>query len=94
MNDTKIRQAFKSYNAIEQYGADEALAFTLEADMSKQQYQITRTSARLHGADLYPSYHKILEVKQRCYPRNVKVTESLADIPLQNLLEHNCSTPC
>lgn len=35
-----------------------------------------------------PPYKNILEVKQECYPREIKITETKAEIDLQNLLDH------
>ena len=37
----------------------------------------------------HPSYHRILEAEQKCYPSNgIKVSDVLADVSLQNLIDH------
>ena len=40
------------------------------------------------GADIWPSYHSIRAAKKLCYPSNISITESKAEVPLQDLLDH------
>ncbi|GBL76821.1 hypothetical protein AVEN_53481-1 [Araneus ventricosus] len=37
---------------------------------------------------MYPAYHKIKVAKQLCYPSDVNVTETFAEIKLQSLMDH------
>ncbi|XP_050298635.1 uncharacterized protein LOC126737681 [Anthonomus grandis grandis] len=61
----------------------------IEADLSKRQYEIIRS----YNPSMYPCYSKIQEVKKECYPdkESITVTETLADIKLQNLMDHTIS---
>ncbi|XP_050525962.1 uncharacterized protein LOC126896864 [Daktulosphaira vitifoliae] len=70
------------------YTADEALAFIVDNQLTKQQYMNIRLGAKKRNCDIYPSYEKIFSAKQKCYPDNVKISESGCIIPLQNLLDH------
>ncbi|KYN14460.1 hypothetical protein ALC57_13337, partial [Trachymyrmex cornetzi] len=70
------------------YTSEEALAFILNAGMSKDMYIQTRLGAKKRNADIYPSYERVREVKRQCYPQGVTITEKGAHIPLQNLLNH------
>lgn len=51
---------------------------------------LIRPIAKEHLADIYPSYDKLREAKSHYYPRKEGqiVTESSAEILLQNLLDH------
>ena len=70
------------------YTDDEALAFMLDTRMTVPQYQQTRNGARTRNADIYPPYRSVLEAKLRCYPKNIKVDDFSAEVPLQDLLNH------
>ncbi|EFN75541.1 hypothetical protein EAI_03569, partial [Harpegnathos saltator] len=50
------------------YSADEALAMIVTNKLTKHQYLNIRLGAKVRGVNLYPSYHKIREVKIECYP--------------------------
>lgn len=69
---------------------DEAVSLIVEANLSKHQYLLIRQEAKNRNANIYPSYHKVLEAKSRCYPPKEAqtVTESSAEIRLQELLDH------
>lgn len=90
---SKMREAWqKSHKAKEiiPLTPDEALSVMIEAKDSKHSYLVHRRAAKEHFADIYPSYHKILEAKLRCYPRKEGqiVTEASAEVLLQDLLDH------
>lgn len=57
--------------------------------MSKKIYLDIRPENYNKGADIYPSYHRILAAKERCYCPNrcIKLTESSGEISLQGLLD-------
>lgn len=65
-----------------------ALALITQAKLSKFQYEILRQAAKHIGHDIYPSYKKVMEAKQKCYPENIIISESSAKVPLQDLLDH------
>lgn len=66
---------------------DQALALTASLDLSKWKY-LTLRSALSQQLKL-PSYYKLLEAKQRCYPdtRDIEVSEHLVKVKLQALLD-------
>nr|CAI5861412.1 unnamed protein product [Callosobruchus analis] len=70
------------------YTPEEALALIVDTDLTKEDYIKIHRGAKLRGANLYPPYNAISQMKQTCYPANIIVTESEAKIPLQNLLDH------
>ncbi|GBM84800.1 hypothetical protein AVEN_217788-1 [Araneus ventricosus] len=43
---------------------------------------------------MYPAYHKIKAAKQLCYPSDVNVTETFAEIKLQSLMDHTIMRLC
>lgn len=47
-----------------------------------------KRTTKKRGANIYPSYNVIAEAKQHCYPKNISVTESSAQVPLQDLVDH------
>jgi hypothetical protein len=70
------------------YTPVEALALIVDTSMTKDDYIKVQRGAKARGANIYPSYNLILQVKQTCYPKNITVSESEARIPLQNLFDH------
>ncbi|EFN64878.1 hypothetical protein EAG_09125, partial [Camponotus floridanus] len=68
--------------------ADSALALITQAKLSKYQYEILRKATQDIGHNIFPSYRKIIEAKKKCYPDNIIVTEKLAKVSLQDLLDH------
>lgn len=71
---------------------DEALSVIVEAKLTKHQYNVIRNSMKKHNCHLYPSYDAIREAKASCYPprSSISVTESSAEVKLQDLLDHTC----
>jgi hypothetical protein len=67
---------------------DEALSMLTNADLTKYQYEVIRETLKRSGFNILPTYKKVLEAKKECYPSGIKVTESKAEIDLQNLLDH------
>lgn len=67
---------------------EEALAFILENDFSKRQYCNIRLESKRRNSDIYPSYNKVLAVKNKCRPNGVIVDDKCAKVPLQMLLTH------
>lgn len=68
---------------ITPYREDEALAYIIDSCITKNAYQKTRLGAKRGGANICPSYKRILEAKNRCYPGGIKVSEVSASVPLQ-----------
>ncbi|KAL4097259.1 hypothetical protein QTP88_022062 [Uroleucon formosanum] len=94
----KIKKTYlnaqKSRITITPYTGDEALAYIIDSRITKNAYQQTRIGAKQRGANIYPSYKRIIESKQRCYPEGINVNEISASIPLQQLLDHTTRRLC
>jgi len=69
---------------------DKVLSLLLNAKLTKHQYRLIRLNAKENNSDIYPLYNFIREAKTQCYPPKeaFKITESLAEIYLQELLDH------
>lgn len=67
---------------------DEALAYLLENSLSKSQYINFRELSISRSCELLPAYNKVREAKLKCRPFDINVTESVAEVPLQSLLDH------
>ena len=65
-----------------------ALALISSCGLSQDDYQTIKNVAKTHHANIFPSYHKVLEAKKQCYPENIQINETTAQQPLQYLLEH------
>ncbi|KAK2579430.1 hypothetical protein KPH14_002642 [Odynerus spinipes] len=85
----KYKKAYNNGNrAIKPYMHDQALPISIEAKLTKFQYNIIRNAAKEHNNNIYPNYEVITEAKKRCYPNNIIITESFAEVSLQSLLDH------
>lgn len=71
------------------YTPEKALGLFVSLELSKWQYINLKESASEQGIDIYPSYYKIKQAKQDCYPvkETVTVNEDGAEILLQALLD-------
>ncbi|XP_046808102.1 uncharacterized protein LOC124420131 [Lucilia cuprina] len=86
---TKIRQMLSCDDKKPiMLSPEEALLFLIENNLTKQQYINIRELNKSHNCDIFPSYPKIQEYKLQCRPEGLSVTDSLAEIPLQNLVNH------
>lgn len=84
----KIRNAYKSSSEPDKHNIltpQEALAMFIEADLTRQQYEIIRKTNK----SLYPCYDRLLEAKKECYPpeQHIKVTSLYAESTLQSLID-------
>lgn len=78
----------KTENNYKTFDPDTALALITQAKLSKYQYEVIRKATKDLGMSIFPSYNKILTAKKQCYPDNVCITETSAEVTLQNLLDH------
>lgn len=89
------RTSFKStaYSSAPLLSEQQALSLITEADLSKQQYLTIRNMLRTLNINVLPSYQKIVAAKKKCYPskEGIIITESSAEVKLQNLLDHTAS---
>ncbi|XP_055839998.1 uncharacterized protein LOC129907699 [Episyrphus balteatus] len=72
---------------IKKLSPREALSMIIEAQLSRKQYEIIRNIAK----DLFPSYKMIQAEKSLCYPNNISVSETKAEVSLQSLLDHTAN---
>ena len=71
----------------QKYSSEEALALIIDTDLTKEHYIKIQRGAKTRGANIYPAYNAISEVKKTCYPNNIKISESEVSIPVQDLLD-------
>lgn len=71
------------------FSPEEALALFIDLQLSQTQYQYLRNALKSKGLkDVFPSYHKLLSAKKECYPDNLSVSEKVAEVDLQSVLDH------
>lgn len=86
---SKYKEAYKKAGSVVRpFTHDEALSLTVEAKLTKFQYNVIRNAAKAHGSQLYPNYEAVTATKKLCYPENINIGESIAEVPLQCLLNH------
>ena len=47
-----------------------------------------RQGARFRNCNIYPTYEVILQFKYKCRVQKLSVSDTIAKVPLQNLLDH------
>ena len=58
----------------------------LRLDLSKDQYQTIRKESAKRKLHLLPPYKHVQEEKKKALPKNIKVTETTAQVPLKDLM--------
>ncbi|KAL4720542.1 hypothetical protein ACJJTC_012791 [Scirpophaga incertulas] len=61
-----------------------ALFMYTEAGLTQAQYEIVRDT----NPSFYPCYTKLQKLKKECYPTIHRVTETCAEVTVQNLMDH------
>lgn len=87
---TKYKQAFyKESGALCKLTPLQALAMFVDADLSRNQYEIIQSMSKSHASPIYPCYSFIQKAKRECYPNkeDINVTDTLAEISLQGILD-------
>jgi hypothetical protein len=90
---SKIRKYWENKNkkmSVTRMNENKALSLLVNAKLTKYQYQLIRLNVKENDSDIYPPYKLMREAKTRCYPPKeaFKITESLAKMYLQELLDH------
>lgn len=92
---TKIRNLLKIDNSkIEHKKMTplRGLTYLLDNKLTSAQYTNTRLISKEYGLSIFPSYNKILQVKQQCRPSiKCNVNDVSATLPLQALLSHTAN---
>ena len=47
-----------------------------------------RHGAKFRNCNIYPSYEEILQCKYKCRVQELIVSDTIAKVPLQNLVDH------
>lgn len=85
----KYREGLKNYDStIPQVPVEKALAMMLEAGLSKNQYELIKSVTKECGCDVFPSYNKIKETKEKCFPPVTEISETKGQLNLQDILNH------
>lgn len=71
------------------YTKEKALAVMISLQLSKLKYIRLREISIEHGVNPYPSYYKVQQAKQDCYPpaKAIRITDTSAEINLQAVLD-------
>lgn len=86
----KALEAFVEEQMSKPIDATVALAFLLNNDLSKSQYQSTQSIAKQHKSNIFPPYEHLREKKHECRPDEsaLTVTESSACYTTSAVLHH------
>ena len=68
----------------------QALIKYVEADLTRKQYNVIKSGLE----DIYPCYSLLQREKNECYPIGIYFSEVIAEVPLQNLLDHTIKRLC
>lgn len=66
----------------------EALNIIVQTNLSKESYLFLRETHRQKQCYMYLPYEQVLYEKKKCYPEGVDVSEFVAKISLQNIMDH------
>lgn len=89
---TRFRKIISSADKSSKSGKltiTQALIKYVEADLTRKQYNVIRDGQE----DIYPCYSLLQIAKKECYPKSI-VSESIAEITLQDLLDHTTQRLC
>lgn len=86
---TKVKKIISSpYKLPVKMSGEKALALYIDNKFTKEQYNAIRQISKTHNADIYPSYKRLIQEKMKYYPEDIIITESMAEINLQSLVDH------
>lgn len=72
-NGTTIQQSCIRQKNLKVYSKEEALALYIDMRLSTRKYNLMQKGSKIRGAPLYPSYNRIAQAKNECYPQNDQV---------------------
>ncbi|XP_043481355.1 uncharacterized protein LOC122510643 [Leptopilina heterotoma] len=86
----EIERQLTSVSSVVPKSAEEALTFILDNNLSKAVYTNMRLASISSGADIWPAYNKIKDVKAQCRPpkEEIVINEKEAKVSLQFILRH------
>lgn len=72
--------------------SSEVLSLIVEAQLTRHQYILVKKFIdNKFSKTIFPSYQSVVESKKHCYPSDITVTESSAEVELQSLLDHTAN---
>lgn len=78
----------KNNSLNEHLSYEEILSLYLDLDLTRRKYNILRSVINSIKKDALPSYKKLIKVRNSLLPEKIIVTETSAEVDLQNLLEY------
>ena len=63
----------------------------LKLNLTVENYKLLRQGALDKSVDLYPSYDRVLEMKQICTPELISYGNDEAKVSMENVLKHRMS---
>lgn len=86
---TKIKKIIKEATCAQKHTPLKALSIFVDADLSKRQCEIIQKANKA----IYPCYSVLKKATNECYPKaeSITITETSAEINLQDLLDHTIS---
>lgn len=85
-----IISSAEKYTKSDKLTVTKALIKYVAADLTREQYNIIRIGLE----DIYPCYSLLQREKKVCYPKDIYVSETKAEVTLQNLLDHTTQRLC
>lgn len=67
---------------------EEALALILDQGLTTDQLCEIREDEKCRKANIYPNYQYVGKKKKDCRPANIIVTDTIAKVSLQDILNH------
>lgn len=81
-----------SSSCMSRVSTDDVLSLVTEAQLTKHQYLLIKNFVNTKiSPNVLPCYQQITEAKKKCYPANINVTASSAEVELQSLFDHTVS---
>lgn len=93
MTNQKIvfQKLFRKDYGLVKMTSSEGLEFLINMKMTRDNYTTLRLESKNRGADIFPNYNFILEAKKEARPPGIVVTETLAQVSYQLLIDHTTS---
>lgn len=86
----RYKEAFDKKEQIVPLSGEEALSTMVEAQLTTHQYKVVRS----RDPKKFPAYKNVITAKRKCYPENIEVSETIAEVKLDSLLRHTAERLC
>ncbi|CAL4199952.1 unnamed protein product [Meganyctiphanes norvegica] len=78
----------KIYKKPAVWSPNECVNLLIDSNMTQRCYQGLRLSCKAKNADIFPTYRHVGVARLLCYPKTIQVNQTVAEVPLQSLLNH------